>query len=84
MALLVTSETDVNGHVGKLVNGYECIHGDYGYGLRNTEREHTLEFTVAHDLVVGNSHVNKKKKKNLITYQMGRNSSQIHYILFKK
>ena len=41
---------DFNGHVGKVANGYEGVHGDHSYGLRNTEEERILEFAVAHNL----------------------------------
>ena len=74
---------DFNGHVGKVANGYKGVHGGHGYGLRNTEGERILEFAVAHDLVVGNTHFHKKEN-NLITYQSGGNSSQIDYILVRK
>ena len=57
---------DFNGHVGKVANGYEGVHGGRGYGLRNTEGEGILEFAVAHDLVVGNTHFHKKDN-HLIT-----------------
>ena len=52
-------------HVGKLANGFESIHDDHGYRLRNTKRERILEFAAVNDLVVGSSHFNKKD--NLIT-----------------
>ena len=26
---------DLNGHVGKVANGYEGVHGGFGYGNRN-------------------------------------------------
>ena len=74
---------DFNGHVGKVANGYEGVHGGHGYGLRNTKGEHILEFAVAHDLVVGNTHFHKKEN-HLITYQLGGNSNQIDYILVRK
>ena len=41
---------DLNGYIGKLANGYDGVHGGYGYGLRNKEGEHILEFVVAHNL----------------------------------
>ena len=49
-----------NGHVGKVANSYEEVHGGHVYGLRNTKGEHILEFAVVHDLVVGNTHFHKK------------------------
>ena len=74
---------DFNGHLGKVANGYEGVYGGHGYGLRNTEGERILEFAVAHDLVVGNTHFHKKEN-HLITYQLGGSSSQIDYILVRK
>ena len=42
VAKLNASETllvcgDINGHIGKLANGFEGVHGGHGYGERNTE-----------------------------------------------
>ena len=74
---------DFNGHVGKMANGCEGAHGGHGYGLRNTEGKCILKFTVAHDLVGGNTHFHKKEN-HLITYKSGGNSSQIDYILVRK
>ena len=74
---------DLNCHIGKLANGYVGVHGGYGYGLRNREGEHILEFAVAHNLVVGNSYFTKKDN-HLITYQSGDINSQIDYILARR
>ena len=72
-----------NGHVGKVANGYEGVHGGHGYGLRNTEGERILEFAVAHNLVVGITHFHKKDN-HLITYHSGGKSNQKDYILVRK
>ena len=74
---------DLNGHIGTLANGYEGVHGGYGYGLRNKEGEHILEFAAAHNLVVGKSYFTNKES-HLITYQSGGISSQIDYILARR
>ena len=74
---------DFNVHVGKVANGYEGVRGGHGYGLRNTEGERILEFAVAHDLVVANTHFHKKDN-HLITYHSDGSSSQIDYILVRK
>ena len=55
---------DFNGHVGKVANGYEGVHGGHGYGLRNTEGERILEFAVAHDLAVGNTFPQERKSSH--------------------
>ena len=74
---------DLNGHIGKLANGYEGVHGGYGYGLRNKEGEHILRFAVAHNLVVGNSYFTKKDN-HLITYQSSGINGQIDYTLLRR
>ena len=61
---------DLNSHIGKLANGYEGVHGGYGYGLRNKDSEHILEFAPAHNLAVRNLYFTKKDN-HLITYQSG-------------
>ena len=43
---------DLNGHVGAEADGYEGIHGGFGYGDRNVEGCRILEFSEAHGLVV--------------------------------
>ena len=73
----------LNGHIGNLASGYEGVQCRYGYGLRNKEGEHILEFAVAHNLVVGNSYFTKKDN-HPITYQSGGINSQIDYILVRK
>ena len=45
---------DWNGHVGAAADGYEGVHGGFGYGVRNPEGERILDFGVAHNMVVGN------------------------------
>ena len=67
---------DLNRYIGKLANSYEGVHGGYGYGLRNKEGEHILEFAVAHILFVGNCNLTKNNN-HLITYQSGGVNSQI-------
>ena len=74
---------DFNGHVGKVANGYEGVHGGHGYGLRNTKAESILEFAVSHDLNVVNTHFHKEDN-HLITYHPSGNSSQTDYILVRK
>jgi hypothetical protein len=45
---------DLNGHVGEGIQGYEGIHGGYGYGCRNEEGVRILDFTVALELAKRN------------------------------
>ena len=46
---------DLNGHVGRESDGYEGVHGGYGYGIRNMEGETILEFGNAMDMIVWNA-----------------------------
>ena len=46
---------DLNGHVGRESDGYEGVHGGFGYGIRNMEGETILEFGDAMDMIVWNA-----------------------------
>ena len=74
---------DLNGHVGREANGYEGVHGGYGYGIRNLEGERILEMGTALDMVVCNTWF-KKQDSKLITYTSGGCATQIDYILVRK
>jgi len=63
---------DWNGHVGQQSNGFE-VHGGFGYGTRNIEG--ILEFALANNLIIGNTHF-KKCKSHLITYSSGQNAEK--------
>ena len=73
---------DFNGHVGKEADGYQGIHGGFGYGTRNNEGERILEMGAALDLVVCNTFF-KKRESRLVTYRSGLCSTQIDYILVR-
>ena len=74
---------DWNGHVGRVTGGFEAVHGGFGYGNRNIEGDHLLEFADTNNLIVGNTQF-KKRDLHLITYSSGENNSQIDYILYPK
>ena len=74
---------DWNGHIGRLSDGFEGVHGGYAFGSRNSEGERVLEFAVANDLVIGNSYF-QKKDNHLVTYESGGSQSQIDFILCRK
>ena len=57
---------DLNGHVQKDSDGYNRVHGGWGYGSRNAEGEAILEAAVAQDLVVVNT-MFQKKEAHLVT-----------------
>ena len=74
---------DMNGHVGATVDGFEGIHGGYGYGVRNTEGEMLLEFADAMDLVIANTWF-KKVDQKLMTFESGDCRTVVDYILIRK
>nr|GEX11734.1 glyoxalase I, glyoxalase/bleomycin resistance protein/dihydroxybiphenyl dioxygenase [Tanacetum cinerariifolium] len=53
----------------------------FWYGVRNEEGRAILDFAIARDLVVVNSHF---KKKDLVTFQSGGYCTQIDYLLVRK
>ncbi|KAE8668068.1 Armadillo repeat-containing protein LFR [Hibiscus syriacus] len=73
---------DFNGHIGSATDGFDGVHGGFGYGSRNDEGRTLLEFATAHDLVVTNSLFNKRDA-NLITFHSGGHCTQINYILVR-
>jgi hypothetical protein len=67
-------EGDLNGHVGTVREGFERVHGGFGYGEQNQEGEDILNFAIAYDLIVANTFF-RKKKSHLITFSSGQHSS---------
>ena len=45
---------DLNGQIEERQDGFTC-HGGFGYGTRNSDDEHILEYLITHDLVITNS-----------------------------
>lgn len=74
---------DFNGHVGAEASGFEEVHGGQGFGARNVDGERILEFALANDLFIGNTHF-KKRDSHLATYSSGAHRTQIDYILLRK
>jgi hypothetical protein len=74
---------DMNGHVGALADGFEGVHGGFGFGNRNVEGEMLLEFAEAKGLVVTNTWF-KKDVGKLVTYESGERRTMIDYVLVRK
>ena len=79
---MVTIGGYLNGHVGKNIDGYDVVHGGYGFSVRNTEGGCILEMGAALDMVVCNTWF-KKRDSRIITYSSGDCSTQIDYILVR-
>ena len=80
---LVIVGGDFNGHVGKSSEGYEGVHGGFGFGSRNKEGERLLEFGAATYMVVYNT-LFRKRMSRPITYESGGCQTQIYNILVRK
>src|SRR5206468_9833982 len=74
---------DMNGHVGKKVDGYEGVHGGKGYGVRNAEGERLLEFADAMKLVVLNTWFTKNESKK-VSYESGGNKTVVDYMFVRR
>ena len=74
---------DLNGHVGKDANGYQGMHGGFGFVTRNVEGERILEMGAALDMIVCNTFY-KKRDSRLVTYNSGDCKTQIDYIMVRK
>ena len=53
---------DMNAHVGVGKDGFEDVHGGYGFGVHNMEGEMLLEFADAMDLTIANTWFKKRTR----------------------
>jgi len=74
---------DLNGHVGAISDGYEGVHGGFGYGQRNEEEKMILEIADALELVICNTRF-KKETTKLVTYAVGDVKTTLDYILTRQ
>ena len=72
---------DFNGHRGNDFDGYECVHGGFGYGLRNAEGERVLDLADSFELKIANKWF--KDVEKLVTYESGGHKTVVDYILVK-
>ncbi|VFQ69747.1 unnamed protein product, partial [Cuscuta campestris] len=74
---------DFNGHIGELADGFEDVHGGFGFGSRNPAGVSLLEFAKASDMVVANSCF-PKRDDHLATFVSGVGTTQIDYLLLRR
>jgi hypothetical protein len=74
---------DLNGHVGKDALGYESVHGNHGFGVRNEDGKVVLDFATTHDLFIANTFF-RKREEHLITYKSGPSRTQIDYFVMRR
>ncbi|VFQ71221.1 unnamed protein product [Cuscuta campestris] len=72
-----------NGHIGDSVEGFEDVHGDFGFGSRNPVGISLFEFARASDVVVANSCF-PKRDDHLATFVSGVGATQIDYLLLRR
>ena len=60
---------DLNGHEGRSSNGYEGVHGSFGYGTRNQKGERILELGAALDMCVCNTFFKKREQISNICFR---------------
>ena len=73
---------DLNGHVGSEIDGFESVHGGFGFGKRNVEGEMILETADTLNLAVLNTWF--KKGRRLYTYENGEGRTVVDYIMSRK
>ena len=69
---LVMCLSDINGHVGRHIDGLHGVHGWYGVGQRNLEGRMLLEFCLEKELCESNRW-SKREEKRKVTFRMGEN-----------
>ncbi|GAB1598583.1 hypothetical protein Ahia01_000135500 [Argonauta hians] len=74
---------DFNGHVGRKAEGFDGVHGSFGFGLQNPGRVKSLEFCDTMDLTICNMNF-RKRDNRLVTYSSGFHSSQIDFGFVKR
>ncbi|KAG5568125.1 hypothetical protein H5410_064855, partial [Solanum commersonii] len=61
---------DFNGHIRATSNGFDDVHGGFGFGERNEGETSLLDFAKAFELVIANSCF-PKKENHLVTFSSG-------------
>ena len=80
---LVMCLGDFNGHVGRHIDGFDEVIGDYVVDQRNVERRMLLEFCLEKELCVSNT-LFKREEKRKVTFIIGENETEIDLVLKKK
>ncbi|XP_055826304.1 uncharacterized protein LOC129894660 [Solanum dulcamara] len=74
---------DFNGHISITSNGFDDVHGGFGFGERNGGGVSLLEFSKAFELVIANSCF-LKRNNQLVTFSSTVPRNQIDYLLLQK
>ncbi|ESO10208.1 hypothetical protein HELRODRAFT_190408 [Helobdella robusta] len=74
---------NLNGHVGEKTDGFDNVHGGFGYGKRNEDGNRILEFAESHWFCLLNTYF-RKRLEHLITYKSGPSAMQIDFFAVKQ
>jgi hypothetical protein len=74
---------DPHGHVGVTNVGFKRVHEGFGYRSRSQEGADVLNFALAYNLLIANTHF-KKTESHLVMFRNGQHSSQIDFILDRR
>ena len=80
---LIIRMGDINGHVGRRIDGSQGAHRGFSIGKRNKKGRMLLEFCNAKHLFIANTWFTKADKKS-ITYGSGSNKSEIDFYIMEK
>ena len=61
---------DINGHVGKCIDGFNCVQVRYGLGQKNFDGRMLLEFCLEIELCVLNTWL-KREEMRKVTFRLG-------------
>ena len=83
MIKLIIRMKDLNGHIGRNIDGFQGVHRRSSIGKRNQEGRMLLEFCDAKHLCIANIWPRKADKKK-ITIGSGCNASEIDFCIMRK
>ena len=65
---------DLNGHVGRHIDGFNEVHGVCGVDQRNLDEVILLEFCLEKELCVSNT-LFRREEKSKVTFKMSENET---------
>ncbi|XP_049357221.1 uncharacterized protein LOC125821908 [Solanum verrucosum] len=74
---------DFNGHIWATSDGFDVVHGGFGFGKRNGGGTSLLNFAKAFELLIANSCF-PKKENHMVTFRSSVAKTQIDYLLLRK
>ena len=80
---LVMRLGDLNGHIGRHIDGFDGVHGEYGISHRKFKGRMLLEFCLEKELCMSNIW-SKREEISKVTFRMGENETDFDFALIKK